>query len=129
MVNLNKSKSKKVIKDFNPQPAKKMELKFKNPKHPDQKYYLIRFEGKFTKDDIRQYAQKKSNQISAKAPESAVFQVTIKTKSGRFYSGEQTRPGEDVKLWNHSDSDGNIEIDDDDIDGFDLLFTLPEDDE
>jgi hypothetical protein len=106
-------------------PTEKYALKFINPKYKDQKYFLVRFEGNFTKDQIIKFAQQKSNEIFKKTPQSEVFQIGIKTKSGEFRSGTQTRPGERVTIWSEHDSDGSIVIEDEDIAGFDLVFTVP----
>lgn len=106
-------------------PTESYALKFNNPKYKDQKYFLVRFEGNYTKDQIIKFAQKKSKEIFKKTPQSEVFQIAIKTKSGIFRTGSQTKPGETVKIWSEHDSDGSIVIEDEDIAGFDIVFTIP----
>ena len=117
-------KSTKTLKKIGA-PTESYALKFNNPKYKNQKYLLVRFVGNFTKDQIIKYAQISSNKIFKKTPQSEVFQIGIKTKSGQFRSGSQTRPGEKVNIWSDHDSDGSIVIEDEDIAGFDLIFTVP----
>ena len=125
------SKSQKIIKDgpkkkqkfqTDMKPQEMRVLKIKDPSHPDQEYHLIRYRVDFTREEIRQFAQKKSNEIKKESPDSAVFSVALRFEGGIYRSGKRKAPGEEINLWDTADSD---EIIDWDITGFDLLVSLP----
>ena len=41
----------------------KKELKFKDPAHPNETYYSVRYEGTYERDQIKTFCQSKSDQL------------------------------------------------------------------
>ena len=107
-------------------PTRTFELKFKDPKLKDQTYYSIRYEFKpneYTVPTIKRFCQEKSNQLQEYSP-NGVFSISLKYGyDGQWRSGKRTKIGEPVSLWSITDSDF-VEMDED-ITGFDILFTMP----
>jgi hypothetical protein len=131
MAPITRGKSKKVKKydsdEENEKPVFneefKKELKFKDPRYPTEQYYSLRYTGMFNRQDIKDFAQNKSNGLKKISPGSSVFQVSLKFADGSVWrSGKRTAPGEPVSLWDPKDSDT---VDLGDIVAFDIIMTLP----
>lgn len=99
-----------------------------------QKTTVAKFEGKYKVDDIRRYAQEKSNMVQKNIPDSKMFIVTLNYKipgSNKIYytSGNNTSPGRSVSIQDPN-KDYNDQIGDDDdgyeIVGFNLITTGPD---
>lgn len=126
----NSSKSIKTLKD-NVKTVKKLvpvaikQLGFKNPSDPNQIYFVYRYQGNFTREEVREFAQDKSNKIKEQVSDSKLFSVSLQFEGSDIYrSGKRTEPGEPINLWDPEDSN---EVDDWDITGFDILVTIPRD--
>lgn len=104
-------------------PYETKQLKFKDPSHPGQDYFIFRYKANMTIPQIRAFAQAKSNEVKAKLPNSQLFSVTLRFANGIFKGGKRTQPGEPVDIWDPADSDEVL--DDDAITGFDILTTIP----
>ena len=107
-------------------PTRTFELKFKDPSLKDQTYYSIRYEfnpNEYTTVEIKKFCQEKSNQLQEYSP-NGVFSISLKYGyKGQWRSGKRTKIAEPVSLWSITDSDF-VEMDED-ITGFDILFTMP----
>ena len=105
--------------EFNPSERKQM--KFIDPKYPKYTFFDIRFNGKYTREQIQKYVQGKSNEIKRKHPDSPKFMVTLKYEGGLYRAGARTTPGDPVSLWSPEDSDG---FDPGQIVGFNIMVAL-----
>jgi hypothetical protein len=76
----------------------------------------------FDRVDIREYAQKKSNEIAKLYPNTAISILLQYKGLGQLRSGGFTMAGQPVKLHDFSYYEGDGDIDDDII-GFQILFT------
>ena len=107
-------------------PTRTFELKFKDHKLKDQTYYSVRYEFKpseYKIPEIKKFCQEKSNQLKEHSP-NGIFSIVLKLgNQGQWRSGARTKIGEPVSLWYVSNYD-YIDIDEE-ICGFDILFTLP----
>ena len=112
---------------IDPKCTAKKELKFKDPAHPNETYYSVRYEGTHERDEIREFCQSKSDQLKEKSPNSSYFIVSLKYADGQWRSGKRRRPGDPVSIWDPSDSPGFIDLGD--IIGFDIIFTIPKEKE
>lgn len=107
---------------IDPQCTLKKELKFKDPAHPNETYYCVRYEGTHERDEIKEFCQSKSNQLKEKSPNSSYYIVSLKYADGQWRSGKRTRPGDPVSLWDPSTYD-YIEFGS--VIGFEIIFTIP----
>lgn len=99
-------------------------LKIKVSRHPDQRFYVMRYRGlnnrTFSTNEIKKFAQIKSNELKKLNPNSAFFSVTVGFKNGLYRNGGRTIPGQDIKLFDQNDYD----IDLGDITSFDIFFSV-----
>ena len=109
---------------INPTHEYKKKVQYKDPKHPDQSYYRVRYKGKYTRDQIKEFCQSKSNYLHEKSPNSAFITVSLRFSEREFRSGPRTKPSQPVAIWMPYDSTVDPT---DQIIGFDLLFTIPDD--
>jgi hypothetical protein len=122
-----RSKSKAVAKKVKKAPKDVPEVRF-DPvfskqiprKMGDLKFYVTRFQGDYTREQIKKFAQQKSDQLAKLSPNSQHFSVAI--AYGEVYrSGKTTAPSEDVSIWDVSDSDVEPKGD---ITGFDIIYSM-----
>jgi hypothetical protein len=109
---------KKAEPTFKPYDYK--ELKFKDPSHPNKKFYVTRFKGDYTRDEIKKYAQKKSDELKKLKGNDNLMSITIRY-GNTFKAGRRTLVGTPISLWDTSDS-GDVEPGE--ITGFDIMTTL-----
>lgn len=117
-----KGSTKKAKVSKGPEPYLVQKLGYKDPRHKDQSYYVLRYKGNFSIDEIKQFAQKKSNNLKKDSPESASFRVCINFDDIGPKSGDSTLPGSEISLYDGSDSDV---VTGDSTKGFDIILTLP----
>ena len=118
-------KEKKEEKKKDLKPDEIYEMKFKNPKHPNQKFFNSRFTAKWTREEIQKFAQDASNKLKEIAPQAAVFQISLRYEYltvETWRSGKMTKPGDPVSLWSPSDSD---DIEYGKLIGFDIIISRP----
>jgi hypothetical protein len=110
-----------VQKKFQPVLTKESKVKSKG-----KRFYTTFFEGNgktYTYDEIRKFAQKKSNELKKMNDERGYFQVTLKFDEKTYRTSGMTKQGHHVKLWSPEDYDIDIE-DWGDIIGFQLIYSL-----
>ena len=124
---MQKKAGKKVIKRNKIQyvKTKTTRLNYRETRFPNQVFYSIRYKATGDKIDrsvIKRFAQKQSNELYEDSPGSMHFSVSMKFKNGIWRSGKITTPGEDISLWDCTDSGG---FDMGDIVEFDLICSVP----
>lgn len=90
---------------------------------PDQRFFVSRYQGKYTYEEIRRFAQAKSDALHRVEPESNMFSVNLKFENGKWKGATFTKPGDPVKLWQKMDSPGAKDMGD--IIAFDIAFSVP----
>ena len=116
-------KKKKIDNKFIPYARE--QLMFTDPSVKGHRFYVIKFKTEeddpYSRGDIRHYAQNKSNELAKMSPTS-VFSVTLKFINNNFKAGKRTIAGENVSLWDESDSG---DYDQGDIIGFHIIMSVP----
>lgn len=119
----NKSKSKPKVNDFSSPRQVKMPYTYRG-----RNQYAVVFSGVFTREGVRKYFQKKSDEVAKIDPQSDISIVlTYRDEEGRrqYRSGDRTLAGEEISLYEFNPEYEIGEEDMGDIVEVQFQFTTP----
>lgn len=73
-------------------------------------------------DEIREYAQQRSNALAQRFGPEGLFQITLKFEDGSYRASKMTNHGNQVSIWQSGDSE---DIDHGEIVGFQITYSHP----
>lgn len=93
--------------------------KFTNITQGKYRYYYLRFDGSFTREEMIQFCNMKSKKLNEARPNANHFKITTRWSNGDWRSGATTKPGEPVSIFQpYGDRDYG------EIVGFDVMMSI-----